>query len=173
MDSGLQKRNPPWARAGEWRRAQGALDLAVGLHGPNLGPARAQAGRIQAALNGLEPYLEELRAATCPRCLDPCCLSARVWLDFRDLLFLHLTGQALPVAQLRSRPGQACRYLGPKGCTLPRLSRPWVCAWYLCPPQKRRLRRLKRKDQEEFAHLLEEVKAGRKLMETAFVQAMG
>lgn len=163
---------PPWAEPDQWHQVQEALDLTIGLHGPALDPARAQAGRMEAALLGLEPFLEELCAATCPRCLEPCCLTARVWLDFKDLVFLHLSGQALPLAQLRSRTGQACRYLGPDGCTLARLSRPWVCAWYICPPQKRRLRRMSPARQDEFARLVEVVKAARKLMEAAFVEAV-
>jgi hypothetical protein len=28
------------------------------------------------------------------------------------------------------------RYWKPKGCVLPRMSRPWICTWYLCPTQK-------------------------------------
>ncbi|MCB2228811.1 MAG: hypothetical protein KQH53_19210 [Desulfarculaceae bacterium] len=129
---------PPWAAPELWAEANAALLRLCA--GQGMGPARALAEELARALDSLEPAMERLCGATCPRCLEPCCVRARVWADFPDLLFMHLSGQALPVAQLRAEPGGPCAHLGPKGCRLPRLSRPWVCTWYLCPEQKARLR---------------------------------
>jgi hypothetical protein len=99
---------PPWAGPDQWAEANAAV-LRL-LERPGLGAARARARGIAAGLAALAPAMERLCAATCPRCLEPCCLRARVWLDFRDLLFLHLSGQALPLGQLRAGPGEPCRH---------------------------------------------------------------
>ena len=86
------------------------------------------------------PLLDELCMATCTYCPDPCCFSAYAWFDFRDLLFAHLNGLAVPPAQLMTDRKMICRYLGVRGCTLERISRPWICTWYLCPAQLGALR---------------------------------
>ena len=81
-------------------------------------------------------------------------MRARVWLDFPDLLFMHLSGQALPLGQLRAQRSEACAYLGPKGCRLPRLSRPWVCTWYLCPEQKARMQAWSEEERREVEEVI-------------------
>ena len=119
----------------------------------------------------LQPILETLCSLTCPGCPDSCCQRAKVWLDFRDLLFLHLVQGLLPLHQLRRDLKEPCRFLGHKGCTLPRICRPWICTLYLCPVQTNLLRRLPTQDQVEFNKAVEEVKEGRREMEELFVKA--
>jgi hypothetical protein len=36
---------------------------------------------------------------------------------------------------------EVCCYRHPRGCRLARISRPWICTWYLCPAQTSRIRR--------------------------------
>ncbi len=161
---------PPWAAPDQWAEANAALlRLCDGLAARG-SPARSLAAELAGALIALGPAMERLCAATCPRCIEPCCLRARVWLDFADLLFMHLSGQALPVAQLRAAPEEACRYLGAKGCGLPRLSRPWVCTWYLCPEQKQRMAAWSEGEKKEVEQGLEKIKRLRKEMEGEAVE---
>ena len=86
-----------------------------------------------------------------------------------DLIFLHLTRQQVHPHQPRPAPGRACAYLTPKGCRLPRLSRPWLCTWYICPAQTLRLSRESRGTLE--GKILE-IKALRREMEAAYIRAV-
>lgn len=151
----------PWADPDDWRAANAAVARLV--RQPS-GPLMNLAHQLDAALAGAYPRLDALCRITCPHCPDPCCLSATIWLDFRDLLRLHLTGRPIPPAQPRSRPGETCRYAGPAGCRLPRPQRPFVCIWYLCPAQTAALRRTG--EAPAFTHRLERAKSLRKDLES-------
>lgn len=126
---------PPWGAAAAWQAAERSLAQAVGRHRPRLAAAAARAAEVRVLLEQLTPVMTALGSLTCSRCLSSCCERARVWFDFRDLLYLHLSGQPRPPAQLRRRLHDPCRYLDAAGCRLSRPLRPWVCIWYLCPQQ--------------------------------------
>jgi hypothetical protein len=160
----------PWGKSAAWREANRTLGFLIRRHRRELAQAVTIARRVQVHLASLFALMDDLCTATCRFCPDPCCLTAKVWIDFRDLLFLHLAGQPVPMAQLRHDLNGACRCLGPKGCTLPRISRPWVCAWYLCPPQAARLKKKAPPVQENFRRAVQAVKTGRKEMEAEFVR---
>ncbi len=101
-----------------------------------------RARELENCLACISAAFQDICPATCSRCPEPCCLGAGVWFDYRDLIFFHLTGRLVPPAQPMARmAGDGCRYLGARGCRLGRLSRPWICTWYVCPTQTRRLRR--------------------------------
>ena len=122
-----------------WPQLQETLEQ--GLRGPlpGLDGARRAAGQARELLEGvLETGNQRLGVLTCSFCPQPCCVAARVWLDLADLLVLHLAGLPIPPAQLRAAHHQSCRYLGPRGCRLPRTARPFVCTWYHCPTQMAR-----------------------------------
>ena len=106
-----------------------------------LGQAARNAAAIRAHLENLFPVLDDLCRATCPDCRDSCCRKATVAFDHADLIFLLLTGQTVPGCHPRAQAsaGAACTFLSPAGCRLPRLQRPWICTWYLCPTQKAHL----------------------------------
>lgn len=130
----------PWATDAEWRSVNRHLtEILTGYDAARV-PARRTARRIHERMAALAPAMDRLAAATCSRCPSPCCLTADVWFDRLDLLRIHLLHLPAPPAQPRSSRGQICRYLGPRGCRLPRDRRPWICTWYLCPVQTRRLR---------------------------------
>lgn len=162
----------PWGPSAAWREANRTLDLLICLHRAELKQAVTLARRVQAQLGWLFALMDDLCAATCRFCPDPCCLAATVWIDFRDLLFLHLTRQPVPTKQLRHDLNATCRCLGPKGCSLPRISRPWVCAWYLCPPQAAHLRKEAPSVQENFSRAVQVIKTGRKEMEAEFIRVV-
>ena len=160
---------PDWPDPASWAEANSTLSLLCRIHDDSLAKARQQARRIGAALETLDPLLDSLCVPTCPACGDPCCARAKVWLDFRDLLFLHLAGGPIPLHQLRRNLSEPCRFLGKAGCALDRLSRPWVCTWYLCPDQANLLRRMPVERQIEFTQAVKEIKEGRQRMEEEFL----
>lgn len=127
---------PPWGTPSTWRAATAALDDHLGLaHIRHHRPARRRAAAIEGLMARIDPLMAALARQTCPTCADPCCRRATVWYDCTDLLVLGFTGQPWPPGQPMTAVGAVCRYLGPTGCHLPRIQRPWICTWYLCPPQ--------------------------------------
>lgn len=162
---------PPWGRPDQWREANAALNDLLAIHGRKLNSATETARAVGDGLKRLFPLLDALCDETCAHCPDPCCLSARIWVDFKDLLFLHLAGQPVPIAQLIADTRSRCTCISPRGCTLPRLSRPWVCTWYLCPTQTARLRRRPACDQALFHQTVASIKSLRNRMETEFIES--
>ena len=164
---------PVWTAPAAWAEANQALDLLCRRYRSGLGPAREQARRVATALETLSDLNDDLAALTCPFCGDPCCRKAKIWLNFQDLLFLHLFQGPIPLHQLRVDLKEPCRFLGERGCTLPRLCRPWICTWYLCPAQTSLLRKLPKEIQIGFEKAVREVKEGRREMEEEFVRVVG
>ena len=127
---------PPWGSASTWRAATAALDHHLGLaHIRCHQPTRQKAAAIERLLVRMAPVMEALARQTCRDCADSCCRRATVWYDCTDLLVLGFTGQRWPSGQPMAAVGDRCRYLGAAGCRLPRIQRPWICTWYLCPRQ--------------------------------------
>ena len=162
----------PWASAAAWRECRLNLETTIAAAGADLDPARAKAEHIVHHYDLAGDLFDEIAGASCGVCRRPCCLDARVWLDFRDLLLIHLSGQSLPPAQLRRHRGSTCRYLTPHGCALPRRVRPWVCTWYVCPDQRRVLARDIPGGPERLARWWREIAALRDGMEEAFLAAV-
>ncbi|MFP4429427.1 MAG: hypothetical protein ACLFPB_08935, partial [Desulfovermiculus sp.] len=127
--------------------------------------AEAIAGNLQA----VDPVMEQLCAATCPSCPEPCCLHADVRYDFRDLVFLHCRQQALPLHQPRLHPGRPCSYLGRRGCILPRSLRPFLCTWYLCPVQREMIHNASSQDMAHVLQRLQSIQQQRKDLEDEFI----
>jgi hypothetical protein len=131
----------PWTTAAAWRECRLSLKRTIAATAADLDAAVAIAGRIVHRYDLAGDLFDELAGIACAVCRRPCCRDARVWLDFKDLLLIHLGGQPLPPGQLRRDWWEGCRYLTSHGCTLPRAVRPWVCTWYICPDQRRVLAR--------------------------------
>jgi len=170
MQSNFNQDMPPWNSMTAWQEASRSLDFLKQKNLTDLDWAMFLAQKLQAHLGSIFSILNDLCKATCPWCPDPCCLSAKVWIDFKDLLFLHLGGHQIPSEQLLSNLKEVCRYWSLKGCVLPRMSRPWVCTWYLCPTQKANLRQKARHTQDEFSRLIQTVKVCRAEMEAEFIR---
>ncbi len=161
---------PPWGSKVKWKIVNRDLDYLIYRHYDALKDAVMLARDLQVRMVSIFSLLDDLCWVTCPWCPDPCCLAARVWIDFKDLLFLHLAGHLVPPEQLLSDFKESCRYWSPRGCMLPRISRPWVCTWHLCPTQKVNLRRKAPSVQEKMRHAVQRITAGRKVMETEFIR---
>ena len=164
---------PPWGSIAEWREFHHMLSHTISTSAGELKRARSQAGAIQDQLLTVSDMMAQLSAETCTHCPAVCCLSAKIWADFKDALFWHLTDQAVPLRQTISHVNQVCRYLGSQGCTLPRMSRPFVCTWYLCPTQVSRLQTSPNHNAwEGMQNTLTSVKRLRHKMENTFVNAL-
>ncbi|MCB2170776.1 MAG: hypothetical protein KQI78_24205 [Deltaproteobacteria bacterium] len=163
----------PWSTDVLWHEAQDALRYSLS-HGPvRMAAARQSADRLAHQLGLLDGLFEQLAVTTCNGCPDPCCDHAKVWLDFQDLLFIHLHHETLPSHQLRRNLREPCRFLGLHGCRLPRLSRPWICTWYICPTQRQVLERDVPGGMVQITAMLSRVKFLRKEMEQRFMTALG
>ena len=132
--------SPPWGEPGQWAEINARISAALRSGKSGTEGLRRLGKTLSDRIAALIPFMEELAAATCVRCPAPCCLSAKIWFDAKDLLVLHLSKLPPPPAQTIGKMADRCRYIGPRGCRLDRLGRPWVCTWYLCPTQRQRLR---------------------------------
>lgn len=119
-----------------WVASNCALAGLLNDHLPVLKKARAVAVDIRHGLNDLRPVMAGLCRRTCRFCPEPCCITNTVWIDFRDLLLMHLLDAPLPSRQAATDSGDACPFLRHNGCRLPWRIRPWMCVKYLCPAQR-------------------------------------
>ena len=163
----------PWPTDSLWTQAQTALRRSLAANGTRMAPARRQAAAIAHDRGCLAALFEEVAAITCAVCATPCCLHAKVWFDFKDLLFLHLNRKPLPPHQLRRNLRGSCRYLESRGCHLPHQARPWICSWYICPDLQGAITRDVPGGWVLVDGLRERVKARRDAMEKAYLEALG
>ena len=162
----------PWAQPDQWQAVHRTFNRLIDRHRPRLGPAREASRTLKRRLLSLIPLLDDLAASTCSRCPDPCCAVAVPWYDFRDLLFLNLTGEPIPPAQPLNDYGGTCRYLGPRGCRIERIRRPWICTWYRCPTQTARLQNYHIHLKNRMERELRQIKAERMALETLFLRVI-
>jgi len=170
MENNFYWAEPPWGSKITWQIVNRDLDYLIHRHYDALKDAVMLAWDLQVRLESIFPLLDDLCRITCPWCPDPCCLTAKVWIDFKDLLFLHLGGHPIPPEQLLPNFEKVCRYLSLKGCVLPRITRPWVCTWYLCSTQQANLRQKACHSQDKFSRLIQVVKVCRTEMEAEFIR---
>ncbi|MFH1138730.1 MAG: hypothetical protein V1816_21850 [Pseudomonadota bacterium] len=161
-----------WAEHDDWLEVNETFGYLFRRHGERLGGVRAHA---RAALENLESWFELFNRycrETCPSCRAACCREARVAYDFRDLLLIHALGLEPPPHQLRRHEEEHCRYLGPGGCGLPRVIRPFVCTWYLCQPLLDLYRRESPRFQREQSARMTTAQQNRNLMEEEFIRVV-
>lgn len=160
---------PQWGSISDWNEANRAIEHLVRIHNKNLKHAFGKALDIKAKLSSLFPILDEFCQETCVHCSSTCCITATVWLDFCDLIYIHLSGAPIPPHQLIEKQPDSCKYNSLSGCTLPRLSRPWVCTMYLCPPQMALHRKKDELIRSTFNDTILSLKNDRKLLEKMFI----
>jgi len=160
----------PWATPMSWQAVNQTVDYHLQRYRADLNQPEILAREIKSCLNTVFPILDALCAHSCPWCPEPCCLSASVWFDFKDLLFLHFNTLSISPAQPKADFKTPCRYLGPRGCRLPRIARPWICTWYLCPTQTAKLKNGEAHKREFIAHAIAQIKSGRNLLECEFIR---
>ena len=164
---------PPWGTNPEWCEANHCRDSLIQRYSDSLNSAVSLAFLVRDQLESIFDLLDELCVETCPQCPDPCCLNASPWYDFRDLIYLHLNSLAIPFSQTIHAMNAICCYSSPRGCALARISRPWICTWYLCSVQTANLT-FRRFDQwKELKLTINKIKNFRKEMEESFIRVTG
>jgi hypothetical protein len=162
----------PWMTAASWKEANRSIRNLVEEPFGRLSSARSLAWSVRIRLERSFNILNDACLETCPYCPDPCCLKASPWFDYRDLIYLHLNELAIPPGQPIADWKTTCRYYHPRGCILDRISRPWICTWYLCPVQTAKMRNRRNNQWSDLVRILGEIKTRRKAMENAFIRAI-
>ena len=162
----------PWASRKTWRAANQAVAYHIQRYRVDAKPLSERAGQIESRLNSVFPVLDDLCADSCSWCPEPCCLQASVWFDFKDLLFLHFNQLSIPPRQPKSDLQSPCCYLGSRGCRLPRIARPWICTWYLCPTQTAKLRMNDTAQKELLDRAFARIKSDRNILESEFIKVV-
>ena len=162
----------PWAAPDEWQAVNWAIRFHLNRYTEEFKPVVPFAQKVKHHLESILPFVHELCIDSCPWCPEPCCLKASVWFDFKDLLFLHFNKQSIPPAQPKANLSLLCRYLGPGGCRLPRLARPWICTWYLCPTQTTKLRNGLQEKRKLLNRAMAQIKSERNLLENEFIRVI-
>jgi hypothetical protein len=156
----------------EWREAHETLAYLFKRRGAALDTVRYLARQIRQELQPLFELFDRLAPMCCPGCETVCCLVARVEFDFKDLLLLHALDLTPPPHQLHRHEDEHCRYLGPHGCGLPRLMRPFVCTWYFCAPMLELYRREPPRTQRFLSARMSAAQGNRREMETEFIRVV-
>ena len=78
--------------------------------------------------------------AVCTHCKSPCCARVSYLFGEKDILFLKLTGKKERWRKNGIRK-KGCGFLGPFGCTLEPVSRPFICHHYICHDLEREMKR--------------------------------
>ena len=162
----------PWGSSAQWMEAHQCLGYHLSRHTNAWKNTQAVAGLLETQLKALFPILDELCILTCPRCPEPCCLTAKIGFDFKDLLFLHLARKPVPLNPPLSAREDTCRYISHKGCMLPRSSRPWICTWYMCPAQTAILRKRDSRQGDAFNRIIHKIKKLREVLEEEFIRVV-
>ena len=160
----------PWATPQAWIAACRSVKFHQRIYPYEFGPVTALAKKLRQRLESTFSDIDELCIDSCPWCPEPCCLKASVWFDLKDLLFLHFNGQSIPTAQPKDNLSMPCRYLGPGGCRLPRINRPWICTWYLCPTQTAKMRNGDQGKRKFLNQAFAQIKSERNLLENEYIR---
>jgi len=164
--------NIPWAGVDQWRQVNQQYVLLIETYTGQLEPLQAIADSITADLSALDPIMEALCAKTCSHCPDPCCIGAKIWYDFNDLLYLHLAGEPISASQLICTRDQICPGWTPTGCRILRQRRPWICTWYLCPAQTAQIEHPEHTTRMLISSHSANIKTNRRQMEEHFIRML-
>jgi hypothetical protein len=168
----LQILSLPWGSASAWQAANISIDFHLKRYYQDLKPAILTAGDIRNRLESIFAALDDLGRKTCPRCPDVCCLSASPWYDMRDLIYLHINQLSIPRTQTIRGIKDTCCYISHNGCIVPRIIRPWICTWYLCPTQTTNIRKSTARRWQALSRVFEGIKAHRKELEDEFIRVI-
>ena len=154
----------------QWQESNCALTRLLAIHRRDLERAVVVAMEIRRGIDELTPLMAALCLRTCRFCPEPCCIGNTVWIDFRDLLFLHLLEEPIPPCQATSEPNDPCPFLSHHGCRLPPRIRPWMCIGYLCPTQLSVLNRKGRPTAAALLGKIERIEKKRVRMEAEVIR---
>ena len=160
----------PWIHQPDWKEM---LEF-TGTTCEHLGDSRFEVMQyiddIVSIYNDLDESLNHLCEATCPSCEEVCCIKATVWYDRRDMFVYHLITGLFPHEQVSRSAAGVCSHLGEKGCSLPRLERPFICTWYICAAQLAILRDKASGPDTKIQEQIQKIKENRKKIEVLCLQ---
>ncbi len=159
----------PWPSHKLWQAAHQAVVHHLHCYSADLISLKRRAQALKSCLTAVFPIMDDLCSQSCPWCPDPCCQKASVWFDFKDLLFMHFNQLSIPPCQPKTDLKNPCCYHSSRGCRLPRINRPWICAWYLCPTQTAILRKDLLAEHESLKQAFAQIKAERNLLESEYI----
>lgn len=159
----------PWQGPEAWAEMEMSfLTAARALSAENVSALSSLARKIAINYDCIDEILTTLCGQSCSSCEAVCCRHATVWYDFRDVLFSYFYRQNLPSRQVCKNEDGTCLHLQADGCRLPRVERPFICTWYVCPPQKQLLDSGEEKIRLQSEHSLGEIQRTRKRLEDSF-----
>ena len=164
------KLTAPWMAASDWREINQSFRYLIQRHKTSFECIHSLVTGLTELLTIISKSADDLCRLTCRYCPDSCCDKAWAWFDFKDLLFIHLSDLEIPASQTISSSNDRCLYLTAYGCRLPRTTRPWICLWYFCPPQIKRLKNNPTLTFETFAGIIRQIKQLRLALESEFVK---
>jgi hypothetical protein len=164
------KLSAPWMTDGDWIEINQSFRYLIQRHKLTFDHIHSSVVRLTELLTVVHRKADDLCRSTCRYCPDPCCTHAWAWFDFKDLLFMHLSNLEIPASQTISSSNDHCIYLSARGCRLSRMTRPWVCTWYFCPPQINRLKKNPAFSLEAFTRIIKRIKKARLALEVEFVE---
>ena len=164
------KLTAPWITNRDWREINQSFRYLIQRHNTSLERIQPLVTRLTELLTIIYKNADDLCRSTCRYCPDPCCTKAWAWFDFKDLLFFHLSDLEIPTSQTISLSNDRCFYMSAHGCRLPRTTRPWICLWYFCPSQVKRLKNNPALSYETFKRIIRRIKQLRRALELEFVE---
>ena len=164
--------SPPWGSAPTWQEANFSIDFHIKRYYLHLKPVIQIARDTRIRLESIFSSLDDICRMTCPKCPDACCLSANPWYDWRDLIFFHLNQLSIPPTQTIKGFKETCCYISRRGCTLPQITRPWICTGYLCPSQTANLKDRCVDQWQTLSRVIGEITALRKKLENEFIRVI-
>ena len=160
----------PWNTGKLWSEVNDSIRHLCKLHQNKLQLTNKYTRQLHENLTSVFSEMDLLCGTTCVSCKETCCSVAKLWYDFKDLIFLHITGIQIPNAQPLNEYKEVCRYLSPTGCILDRMRRPWICTHYLCHTQTAYLRKHDRTLLKNIDVCLIKIKRLRNDMEEEFIK---
>ena len=86
---------------------------------------------VETAISEVAGLQREYASRVCSQCPDPCCKRVGYLYSDKDILFLRLSGKK-SIRKRKNYEKKGCCFLGPHGCLLDALSRPFICHRYIC-----------------------------------------
>lgn len=123
----------------EWQSLTESVRLSCAELQHSEGLHREVVNRITVLFHAIDREMENLSDTVCSTCVDVCCRRATIWFDRKDLIYIYLLTNDFPPDRVTRTKEGACCFLGDTGCRLPRMHRPFICTWYICPAMRQHL----------------------------------
>ena len=103
-------------------------------HKDRLIKVRAGAADISSEMENLSAFIQQHTNVVCPACNSVCCINRHSYHTYDDMIYLYARGVKIPLYTADLDDDAPCQFLGKRGCSLPRVLRPYRCNWYFCSP---------------------------------------